>query len=232
MVLILSYIDDVNQKRQTQDAQRQTAMLMHATRNQKPQIILTDSTDLGSHIAELGDKIIEVLEAVKEDHSTKDQIDRINDMTYEFRELVETVQTSQETQADKIVLALNDLKTTVTKQKPVVVPAPAVSLQEKDVDLNPIVGAINDLKKLLAPTKQKKKTDLSTFRAHDLSDAPDGMQYIGFMDMSGSWYIMQHDPEENRDRFYSGSESYDQAWDDKFSHNYTTLSEALRALSA
>lgn len=229
MVLILSYIDDVNDKRRTQADQRNTAMLMAASR-QKPQIILTDSTDLGQHIADLGDKIIDVLEAVKEDHSTKEQIDRINGMTAEFRELVETVQTSQETQADKIVLALNDLKTTVTKQKPVVVPAPAVSLQEKDVDLDPIVGAINDLKKLLAPTKQKKKTDLSTFRAHDQADAPDGMQYFGFMDLSGNWYIMQHDPEENRDRFYSGKESYDQAWDDKFGHTYTTLSEALRAL--
>lgn len=230
----MNYIEQVNQKRQSQADQRQTAALVSAARaNNKPTILLTDSTDLGSHISKLGDKIIDVLEAVKDDKSTKAQIDRINSMTGEFRELVNTVQSAQSYQTEQIIAAVNDLKQTVSKQKPVVVPAPAVSLQEKDVDLNPIVTAINRLEKMLKPKPAaKQQLDLSRFKAHDLTDGPDNNQYIGFMDMNGNWYIMQHDPAENRDRYYFGSESYEQAWDDKYGLDYRVLSEAIRALSA
>lgn len=227
----MSYLDEVNEKRKNQSANTQTALMIKAMQaGQKPSIILTDSTDLGEHISQLGDKIIDVLEAVKDDKSTKDQIDRINDMTGEFRSLVASVQIEQESQADRIVAALNDLKRTVTSQKPVIVPAPAVSFSERDVDLNPLVDAISRLEKLMTPKKQKKSLELSSFRAHDLADSPDNLQYIGFQDTSGNWYIMQHDPENNRDRYYFGTGDYELAWDDKFSHDYKTLSEAIRAL--
>lgn len=232
----MNYIEQVNQKRQSQADQRQTAALVSAARaNNKPTILLTDSTDLGSHISKLGDKIIDVLEAVKDDKSTKAQIDRINNMTDEFRELVDTVRSAQSYQTERIIAAVNDLKQTVSKQKPVVVPAPAVSLQEKEVDLDSVVAAINRLEKTLKPKPAaavKQELDLSRFKAHDLTDGPDNNQYIGFMDASGNWYIMQHDPTENRDRYYFGRESYDQAWDDKYALDYRVLSEAIRALSA
>lgn len=222
----MSYLDDVNQKRQSQSDQRlmQAALLGN---RQKPSIILTDSTDLGEHISKLGNKIVDVLEAVKDDKNTSEQIDLLTNLTIQFRKLVETVNKAGEDQANRIADALHELAITQRNQKPIVVPAPAVTLTEKDVDFKPVIKAIERLMKPVVAG-----FDLAKYRAHDLQDAPDGQQYIGFINPDGDWYIMQHDPSSNRDRYYFGAGSYEEAWDEKHIHEYRTISEARHALSA
>lgn len=228
----MSYLDDVNQKRQLQNDKQFQAALLRSNRQdpQKPSIILTDSTDLGKHISKLGDKIVDVLVAVKDDKSTKEQIDRINTMTDKFAVLVTAVQEAQVEQANRICEAIAGLSEIVSVQKPVVVPAPSVSLQEKDVDLKPLLAGIGKLEKLLQP--KAAGFNIANYKAHDLEDGRDGNQYIGFINPDGDWYIMQHDPDNNRDRYYFGSEDYETAWGDKHTHDYHTLSEARRAVSA
>lgn len=228
----MSYIDEVNQKRQSQADKQQLALLMKSAQGtpQRPSIILTDSTDLGSHIAKLGDKIIDVLEAVKDDKSTKQQIDRINDMTGKFSSLVSVVQMAQVNQTDRICAAIESLRKVVDVQKPVIVPAPSVSLQERDVDLKPLLKSLTKLEHLMQP--KAPGFSITSYRAQDSEDGRDGMQYIGFMNPDGDWYIMQHDPDNNRDRYYFGADDYDTAWGDKHTHNYYTLGEARRAVSA
>lgn len=199
---------------------------MAALMRQKPQIILTDSTDLGEHISKLGDKIIDVMNAVVDDKSTKEQIDRINQMTGEFRQLVSAVTQENRDQADRVVAAIDDLKSLLKNQKPVVVPAPNVNLSERDVDLSPILTALKALK----PKDSKRTINLADFRAIQQDDAPDGNQYFLFEDGEDRWYILQFDTTSNQSRYLFGTGDPSEAWDTKYGNDYYTLNEAKRAL--
>lgn len=227
MVLLLSYIDQVNEKRSQQtnkqqsDAMMQLAML---SSQKKPSVILTDSTDLGEHIAELGDKIIDVMEAVRSDKSTQNQLDGIASLINEFKTLSKTAQEASQNHASQVIDAIDSLKKLITTQKPIVVPAPRVTVEGQELTLDPIIEKLDQL------LGTKDTIDISKFRVHDLDNGPDRNQYISFMDMDGRWYIMQHDPSNNRARYFFSNDSYDMAWDDKYSHEYTTLNEAMRAL--
>lgn len=219
----MSYLEDVNERRRSHSDRQQNAVMMKALQSQKPSIILTDSTDLGEHISQLGDKVIGVMKMVQADHSAQEQIDRL---AGEFKTLADLARKTAREQSEQIATALNDLKAVIQNQKPIFAPAPSVNLQEREVDFTPL------LQKMDALMKPKKELDLSKYRAHDLEDGRDNMQYIGFQDMTGGWYIMQHDPTANRDRYYFGKGSYDEAWDEKYSLEYKVLSEAIHALSA
>lgn len=192
---------------------------------QKPSIVLTDSTDLGEHISGLGDKIIEVLEAVKDDKSTTQQINHLSAMVTDFKSLITGVQQSNKAQADRIVTAVNSLKEVIAEQKPVVVPAPNVRLTEKATDFTPL---INELKTILTPKAVKKQINLADYRAIDLDNAPGNVQYVGFQNSAGNWYILQNNEETNSIRYYFGKDGYDVGWDERHGHDYKTLSEAMR----
>lgn len=232
----MDYKERIKQKRQQQASTQSRDELLSQLKeiqlaslmgnNQKPSIVLTDSTDLGEHISKLGNKIVEVLEAVKDDKSTVEQIGHITKLMGEFRSLVDTVQQSNTEQADRIISAVNDLKAIISDQKPIVVPAPNVRLTEKVTDFSPL---IKELKTIFAPAKVAKQgINLNEYRAIDLDNASDGVQYVGFQDSRGNWYILQNDDRNNTIRYYFGKESYAQAWDEKYGHNYKTLSEAMK----
>lgn len=219
----MSYLDEVNEKRKNLSDRTQTAMMLKAVQSgQKPSIILTDSTDLGEHIAELGEKIIGVMNTVRADKSTKEQIDRL---ASDFKTLTQMAQQAAQEQTDRVCNAIEELRQVVTEQKPIVVPAPRVSLAEKDVDFSPLV---QELKTILTPKAVKKQINLGDYRAIDLDNAPDGVQYVGFQNSTGGWYILQNDDRSNTIRYYFGKGSYEAAWDDKYSHDYKTLSEAVK----
>lgn len=214
----MDYLKQIQDKRQAQSHDQ----LLRALGTQKPSVILTDSTDLGEHIAALGEKIIHVMQMVQADKSTKEQIDRFG---AEFKTLADLARKTTREQSEMVREALNELKDIIRQQKPIVVPAPRVSLQEKAVDFNPVLEKLDALM-----PKQVSTFNMASYRAHDLDNAPDNMQYIGFENEDGDWYIMRHNATDNRDRFYFGSEDYATAWDERISHEYKTLSEARRAL--
>lgn len=201
----MHYIDEVNQKRQAQSEKKQLDMLVKAVTTRIPAM---QPVNLDKQITRMGDRIVSAIEASKTDTA------------------IEGVREAQQSQADRIVEALDSLKKAVTEQKPVVASS---TTSQQAVDFEPIVNAIKQLERLLE-SSPKQALDLSSYRAHDLDNGPDGVQYIGFSDANGSWYIMQHDPDNNRDRYYFGAGDYDAAWDDKYSHSYNILSEALSAL--
>jgi hypothetical protein len=78
----------------------------------------------------------------------------------------------------------------------------------------------------------KSGINLADYRAHDLDDAPDGVQYIGFISQEGKWYICQSDDKKNTMRYYFGKGDYDTEWLERYSHEYKTLSEAIRSVAA
>jgi hypothetical protein len=195
--------------------------------SQKPQIILTDSSDLGEHISKLGDKIIDVMNLVADDKSTKEQIDRINEMTAEFRQLVNAVTKENREQADRVVEVIKDLRE-LFKKKTLVVPAPNVSVSGRELDLSPILKAL----KALQPKAGVKTFNLSDYRATELDNGPDKNQYLLFEDGNDAWYILRHDPETNQSRYIFGKGDHAQAWDERYSLDYLSMNEAKRALSA
>ena len=225
----MSYIDDVKEKRQADTGSKQANLMLQAAMmnsQQKPSIILTDSTDLGEHISKLGDKIIDVLEAVADDKSSTAQIDRITDLLDEYRSLTSEIQTSAKEHSDKVCEALDELKTAITKVKPpVVIPAPAVNLTEREIDLKPLLKKLD----LLVQPKQRK-VSLNDFRAQDIDNDSGNMQYIGFTSTFDEWYIMENNTAENTIRYAFGNGDYSQAWTDRHNHDYGVLSEAINAL--
>lgn len=194
--------------------------------NQKPSIVLTDSTDLGEHISGLGDKIIEVLNAVKDDKSVAQQISGITTMVADFKSLITSVQTVSKQQSDRVCASIESLKKAVAEQKPIIVPAPSVRLQERALDLTPLMDKLDEL---LTPKVVEASFSMNDYRAQDLDNA-NGVQFIGFTDMHDGWYIMENNTENNTIRYAFGNGDYNEAWDQHYGLTYTTLSKAINAI--
>lgn len=131
---------------------------------------------------------------------------------------VNKYQVAIDRQTVQLVAAINKLKLTPN----ITVPEPRVTVVEKAVDLQPLEKAIKGI--------GKPAVSLSDYRAHDIDDAPDGSQYIGFIAMDGSWYIAH--TENNSMAYYFGTGSYAEAWDERLTHDYKPLNEAANALQA
>lgn len=113
----------------------------------------------------------------------------------------------------------------VLVKKPIKIPTPQVTVQERSIDLSEIHDAI---RQIAPPNKSEKQMHLSDYRAHDIDTAPDGTQYIGFIASDGRWHIAHSDDKQNTLRYYSSKGDYHSSWDERYSHEYTTLNEAMR----
>lgn len=190
----------------------------------KPPIILTDQTDLGDKVKELTAKTTAAIQALATPEHNKQQLEILRELV-RCLESVETAVDRYEAIVDRQTTQLVAAIQKIELSPNITVPTPQVTLHEKDVNLKPLEKAINGL-------KTTKATNLSDYRAHDLDDSPDGSQYVGFIAMDGSWYIMHSDDKTNTIRYYFGNENYDEAWNYRGGHTYTTLSEAIHGLAA
>jgi len=73
--------------------------------------------------------------------------------------------------------------------------------------------------------EQNETIDLASYKAHDLKDDGD-LQYVGFVNLDGGWYIIENKVRENKMRYIFGSGGYDKAFSNAASWNYKILSEA------
>jgi len=73
--------------------------------------------------------------------------------------------------------------------------------------------------------EQTDTIDLASYKAHDLKDDGD-LQYVGFVNPNGGWYIIENQVRENKMRYIFGSGGYDKAFSNAASWNYKILSEA------
>lgn len=106
----------------------------------------------------------------------------------------------------------------LTDQKQPIIQSPEVKITEKTVDMANIERLLADLISLNQPTDKpaiSTSTDYSKCRACDLDNAPGGTQYIGFIDQTGKWYIMQNDTENNTIRYHYGTGDYEAAWNER-----------------
>lgn len=153
-------------------------------------------------------------------------------------ELLESLKAIEKacTRDDSEVLSmLQEIRDSLDKELPqVIVPAPTVKVKEAVLDTSRVEKLLEEVIRKLStksPVEIIEKTPelpepLIYYMAQDLDNAPDGSQYIGFMSISGNWYIMHHDTETDRNRYYFGEGEYSEEWGRRYSLDFKPLSEA------
>jgi len=106
--------------------------------------------------------------------------------------------------------------------------SPNVTVTPSKVDLS---GLEKTLKEALS-TPEAEGIDLDDYRAHDIDNTDPNIQYIGFVDESGAWYIMENNSLENSLRYKFGKGKYQTAWPKAATFGYLILSEAVREVQA
>lgn len=110
--------------------------------------------------------------------------------------------------------------------RPVVnVPAPKVEVIEREIDFNPLLEKLN--------TPVKVQSSAIDYRAQDLDELTDpNIQYVGFVNQSGGWYIIENDTLQATLRYKFGMKGYQKGWENRTKHTYKLYNEALNEVSA
>lgn len=90
------------------------------------------------------------------------------------------------------------------------------------INVAPIVKAIENLKE-----EKEVEIDLDDYRGIIIDDESDTMQYIGFMNPKGEWYIICNDIGDNKMTYVFGKTNFNGAWDSHVSLNYKMLDAAV-----
>lgn len=198
----------------------------------KPPVILADSTDLGERLSELGGKITKVLEEFKSDTTATDRLQQISD---DFKRLALSVTKSTSDQSDKVQHGLSQISKDIraiklpSMPKMPEIPAPVVKIQERKLDFSPLERAIRESAPKTADLPPEK-VDLDSFRAQDIANPDANTQYIGFLNPSGEWYIIENKVKDNTLRYVFGKGGYSKAFAKAGTYQYELLSEAIDAL--
>lgn len=102
---------------------------------------------------------------------------------------------------------------------------PEIKITEKKIDLKPIETAVKE-------AATPPQFDLSTYRAQDLDEMEPGIQYVGFTNIDGYWYILRNDVKNNNMRYKFGKDNYSTAWEKAPIYDYQLLEEAMNAIKA
>lgn len=73
------------------------------------------------------------------------------------------------------------------------------------------------------------KVELDDYYAQDLDELEQGVQYVGFLNESGHWYIIKNIEADNKLRYAFGNDSYADFWPIASKLDYKRLDEALHA---
>lgn len=113
-----------------------------------------------------------------------------------------------------------------------------------DIDFNPTVNVsapkinipgvdLSGLQSTLEAYVPKESTvlDLNEYRAQDLDQMEPGVQYVGFINQDGNWYIIKNVEQDNTLRYAFGNDAYADFWPIASTLVYTRLNEALHEVS-
>lgn len=107
--------------------------------------------------------------------------------------------------------------------KPVVnVPQAKVEVKEREIDFTPLIKKINK-----ADNPQKTLLTLADYKAQDINEDDPNIQYIGFVNPRGGWYIIENNTLDNSLRYKFGKDKYPKAWRKPAEHKFKLLNEAL-----
>lgn len=213
----------------------QTAMLAELKKMQlaalmgsqgKSTVILTDQTDLGEKITEMGEKLAEIVKSMDTTSQGSDQLAALKKLQGVFDGYFKRVGSD----TNSIVAAIKALDMAPVIAAPVVnVPAPHVNVTAPAVDLTGVERAISAIytpgNTDITPVD---RCDLSRYRAQDLTDSGD-MQYVGFVNPEGNWYIIENDSKNDKMRYVFGLSGYARHFRLAGSYQYKLLDKAYRA---
>jgi hypothetical protein len=103
---------------------------------------------------------------------------------------------------------------------------PSITVSPSKIDLS---GLEKTLKEVLQ-TPEAKGIDLLQYKAQDVNNDDPNIQYVGFIDTEGGWYIIENNGESLRYKF--GKKGYTSAFKDAAKLNYKLYSEAVREVQA
>lgn len=105
--------------------------------------------------------------------------------------------------------------------RPVVNVSPAqVTVNEKEVNFDPLIKA-------LSKPEAKDDDPLVGYKAQDIDNTDPHIQYVGFINSKGNWYIIENDDNSNSLRYVFGDKGYAKAFNDASKLNYKLFSEAI-----
>lgn len=203
----MNYLDEVNEKK------------AHNQEQQHKQAVLDAFNGLSKEIRDL----LSSLEKTSAKTVDKDFVASVKSLGGVARKLENVKVTSD----DDIKQALNALAAAFSRLdvRPVVnVPAPKVEITEREIDFKPLLDKLN------TPVKvQDKVTD---YKAQDLDDeeSNQNIQYLGFVDPTGKWYIIENDLLMNTLRYKFGKRGYSKGWSGRAKHAYTLYNEAVNEI--
>lgn len=204
----MNYLEKVSEKR----ADKQS--------NQHKQAVLNAFTGLSKDIRTLLDSL-ETTGAKKLD---KDFIDAVKGL----EKVVGSLQSVKITSDDDIKTALARLDTAFSNLnvRPVVnIPAPKVEVKEREIDFKPLIDKLN--------TPVKVQSETVDYRAQDLDENSDpNIQYVGFVNANGGWYIIENDTLQATLRYKFGKRGYSKGWESRTGHSYKLYNEALSEVQA
>jgi len=190
-------------------------------------------------------------QASEDTNKQKAFVDSIGLVSSDIRELLASLETSGAKKLDKrvvdaisslasIVEALNAVKiendadvklalgeiASILKNmdmKPVVrVDAPKITLNEKEVNFDPLLKALN---------RETVSDDdpLVGYKAQDINNDDPHVQYIGFVNSKGNWYIIENNETTSSLRYVFGKDKYSEAFKNITKLRYKLFSEAFNA---
>lgn len=189
-------------------------ILLASVIGKDPQIaeVAVNLAELLKELGEAKDKVSSV-----EFESVGKKFDKLADSLASVPDLIAKTQS-----IDKLVPYLEQFEKTL-KSKDF---NPSIQVSQ---DFSDLQALLKDIKKILSTPKITAKTlDLSTYRAHDLYEEEDtSVQYVGYINPEGGWYIISYDLKENTMRYKFGKDNYKAAWGNKEGQEYRLLNEAV-----
>lgn len=107
--------------------------------------------------------------------------------------------------------------------------SPSIDVKSPTVpklDVAPIVKAIENLKEGKEEDKEVG-VDLDDYRGIVIDDDADTMQYIGFMNTKGEWYIICNDLDDNKMTYKFGKSGFGEVWKSHVNLSYKMLDVAV-----
>lgn len=202
----MPYLDTIKEKRQGEaDASSQQAFVNSITQV---------SADIRELLASL-----ETSGAKKLDTKVVEAIGSLNSIVGALQNVV-----VREDQDMKAALAnIADILETMDIKPIVNVKAPQVTVQERKIDFDPLIAALNS-------ESSSDDDPLATYKAQDINSDDPHVQYVGFVNPSGNWYIIENNDITNSLRYKFGKKGYAKAFKDAAKLNYKLYSEAIREI--
>lgn len=174
---------------------------------------LMANKELGKPIKELT-KEIETLSKSMQSTGIGDAATAINATKETLVKLAETIKKTDDRNVAVVAQEVAKLADRISKIEinPQVEVKPVV-----DIDLSPITKAL---------PKPVKRVTIEDFRAQDIDNEEEDVQYIGFVAPNGNWMIIRNDIQNNNMRYKFGKKDYEQAWPKFATYKYKTLDKA------